>query len=324
MLLALYFAAEGAAVALYEEDVFVPDAGIEALERLLRRPETFAVRSFRPRGEKRRILEEVVEALGIGARGEPGALLVRVTRHLVGTIAGIPPYSRNTRRISTAAQRVRGEMLTARDPWDLVFRDLPAALRVDLADPGAGQRYAEELTSAVDECRDAFPKLLRRIEDALAEALRVSGVLGAERLRKLTARARDLEPHVADDGLRRLLGAILRTRNTEGDWRAVVALPLGGGLPADRWNDAQAEGVVARLRLFGLDADRITDLLSHARSRRTATAVSRLESGSTEDLVEHLGKALDPAGFSRETLEAAFETFLARRNRNAAEGHPAA
>ena len=323
VLLALYFAAEGAAVALYEEDVFVPDAGIEALERLLRRPETFAVRSFRPQGEKRRILEQVAEALGIGAGGEPGALLVRVTRHLVGTVAGIPPYSRNTRRISTAAQRVRGEMLTARDPWDLVFRDLPAALGVDLAEPGAGQRYGEDLTSAVGECREAFPKLLRRIEDALAEALRVSGVCGAERLRELTARARDLEPHVADDGLRRLLGAILRARNAEGNWREVVALPLGGGLPAERWNDAQAEGVVARLRLFGLDADRITDLVSHARSRPPATAVSRLESGSMKEVVEHLERALAPDGFSRETLEAAFEAFLTGRDRDREPREPA-
>ncbi len=328
VLLALYLATEGAAVALYEEDVFVPDAGIEALERLLRRPETFAMRSFRLPGEQRRIVEAAAAALGIRTGEEPGALLVQVTRRLVGAVARLPRYSRNTRGVSSKAQRVRAELLTARDPWDLVLRDLPEALAVELAAPGAAARYARRLAEAVNECRNAFPGLLQRIADALAEALRVSELREAERLRELIERARELEPHVADDALRRLLRAILRAENAAGDWRAVVALPLGGGLPADRWNDEQAEGVVARLRLFGLDADRITELLAHSRSRRNptllASGVRRLKSGSTEDLVKHLDLALDPSGFSQETLKAAFATLLERRERDAVEGAPPA
>lgn len=265
VLVALYLRTDGARVALYEDGLFVPDTGIETLERLVRRPGTFALRSLRFRRAEHRVLRALAETLGVEAARADERLLA-ITRRLVGGAARLPPYARQTRSVSDAARRVRDELLTARDPRDLVFRDLPAALGLSLSGPTEAAAYAEALRRAVDETAGAYPALLDRIEGVLSRAL-VPGVGGEALRRRLAEEAEHLCADAAELPLRQFFEAALRTEaggsdggRAEGagsDWREVLALPLGEGLPADRWNDDHAERAEARLRLLAHEWNRL-------------------------------------------------------------------
>ena len=273
VLVALYLRMQGSRVALYEDGLFVPDTGIETLERLVRRPGTFALRSLRFRRAEHRVLRALGEALGVTAT-RADERLIALTRHLVGGAARLPPYARQTRAVNDAARRVRDELLTARDPCDLVFRDLPTALGVSLSDPAGEAAYAEALRGAVDETDAAYAALLDRIEDALGRAL-APGVGGEALRRRLAEEAGRLRADAAELPLRQLFDAALRTEagGTDrggADWREVLALPLGEGLPADRWNDDHAERAVARLRLLAHEWNRLRRFADGASPERAA------------------------------------------------------
>lgn len=294
VLLALYLQVCGHRVALYEDGLFVPDTGIETLERLIRRPETFALRSLRFRPAERQVLRAVGRTFGVPESAPHDERLLAVTRRLVGDAARLPPYARQTRRISDDARRVRDELLSARDPRDLILRDLPKAL--GLASPAGrragGAEYAARLGTAVEEIGAAYPALLRRLEGELGRAVaaetgpgaapteRARG--GAELPRRLRAEAARLREHATELTLGQFLEAALRTDDDRADWREVLALPLGDGLPPDRWNDDRAERAEARIRLLAHEMARLRGLVDSrsAGAASSAAAVARVHRAS--------------------------------------------
>lgn len=273
VLLALYLRLFGHRVALYEDGLFVPDTGIETLERLIRRPETFSLRSLRFRPAERQVLRAVGRAFGVPESARDDERLLAVTRRLVGGAVRLPAYSRQTRRIGDGARRVRDELLSARDPRDLVLRDLPKAL--GLASPTGrrtdGAEYAARLETAVEEIGAAYPALLRRLEGELGRAAAAESGAGgapaesaetpADLPRRLRREAMRLREHATELTLRQFLEAALRTDDDRTDWREVLALPLGDGLPADRWNDDRAERAEARIRLLAHEMARLRHLV---------------------------------------------------------------
>lgn len=276
VLVALFLQTHGDRVALYEDGLFVPDTGIETLERLVRRPETFAVRSLRFRPAEERTLRTLGQALGVTAT-KADERLIALTRRLVGSAARLPPYARQTRSVSEPARRVRDELLTARDPRDLVFRDLPEALRIPVSAEAGEAGFAAALRDAVAETAGAYPALLDRLERALGRAL-APGVRGEALRRRLAEEAEQLRNDAADLPLRQFFDAALRTEAAqagESDWREVLALPLGEGLPADRWNDDHAERAEARIRLLAHEWNRVRRLSDDSSRERAANGAVR-------------------------------------------------
>lgn len=276
VLVALFLRTDGNRVALYEDGLFVPDTGIETLERLVRRPETFAVRSLRFRPAEERTLRTLGKVLGVRA-AKADERLIAITRRLVGGATRLPPYARQTRMVSEAARRVRDELLTARDPRDLVFRDLPEALRIPVSAEAGEAGFAAALRDAVAETAGAYPALLDRLERALGRAL-APGVRGEALRRRLAEEAEQLRNDAADLPLRQFFDAALRTEAAqagESDWREVLALPLGEGLPADRWNDDHAERAEARIRLLAHEWNRVRRLADGSSPERAANGAVR-------------------------------------------------
>ncbi len=308
----LFLKARGASAALYEDGMFVPGTGIETLERLTRRPETFAIRSFRFGREERAVLRAV------SRKFDCAPSLVLLARNLVGGAVRLSPYARQTKRISDAARRVRDELLTARDPRDLLLRDLPAAVGIRCEDEAAGGEFASKLREAAEECREALPQLLERIEAVLGDAFGIPE-RGEELRRSLRERARQLAGRATDDRLRQFLEAAGRTEGKGrsarpgrsggpgGDWRAVLALPLAGGLPPERWTDDLAAAAEARLRLLAGEVERIEGAV---RLSRPANADALFERWRRD--VEAAGVSGLPPGECRKAAEQ-LAAFLGRR-----------
>lgn len=261
VLLTLFLQEHGDSVALYEDDLFVPDTGIETLERLIRRPETFSIRSYRFEAADRSTLAALAVEFGIGER-RPAKALIAATRNLVGSAVNLPAYSRQTRAISETARRVRDLLLTARDPRDLILRDLPEALSVSHS--SSPEQFACRLKNAVIEATGAFEALLRGIESAIAESFgfAVGGDVVRERLRALAQRVRATDPQ-----MRLFVDTAARIASGSDDWRQDVARSLADGLPPDQWSDDHASAAHARIRLFGHQ----TALLDDAKDSMTTS-----------------------------------------------------
>lgn len=271
VLVAVALAVKGEEAALYEEGVYVSDALTEAMERLVRRPETFALRSHRldePEAEVLRALEQVHSG-----GGEPAAVgLLGVVRRLVGLAASLPPYTLRTRRLSPASRAVRERLLHAKDPRALLFQELPGALGIPLSEGRAAARFADGLTESVRELAAALPRLLDEVEETTRQAF--GSAAQGEALR------RQLRDRAAAVVLQTAAGSVfvrtLAMTEPGRDWRTDVARAVAGGKPPARWNDADVRAFPLRVRTLAVEMERVEALLLQ-RDGDTGAKVFRLE-----------------------------------------------
>lgn len=278
VLIALLLRLRGARLALYEDGLFVPNVEIETLERLLRRPETFSIRSYELRGNERLVIQELAEhgkkGVPAGPNSEALVDMLPIVRRLVRVGAQLPPYTRRTRRLSEDALGVRERLLQARDPRQLLLAELPAVLGVPLGAKGGPREFARKLGLAVQELTQALPGLLDFVEASVAETLGFEE-RGAALRRALRTAARPLLPHARMGKLNLFLSAASRTGwRSIAEWRSALALAIAEGQPPEHWNDELAESVPVRLRALRLELDELADIAKVAGSDPTVAVAS--------------------------------------------------
>jgi hypothetical protein len=250
-------------VALYEDGLFVADFRIEVLERLIRRPGTFAVQSLRltdPQRSALRMLRQLISTTAENGDGEIGeATLVPVVRSLILMMSQLNPYTRRTTRIvPREAIAVRNEMLRATDPQELLFRTLPGILGQQLDEVDGARRFAERLYECVGALRNTYAELLDDIGDQVRAAFVLSGS-DAEVWDALRALAKPLQRYATDRKLRLFVTEILGD-NRPGDWREIVARAVQGGTPPSHWGDRDVQDFRLQLQEIATECTRLSAL----------------------------------------------------------------
>ena len=99
------------------------------------------------------------------------------SRPLCQFAAQLPEHTRRTGAFSREALGVRETLLSAREPATMLFRDLPEACGAGVSrlTKSAGRNVSssslQTLHNVVGELRAAYPELLNRIIERVAEAL---------------------------------------------------------------------------------------------------------------------------------------------------------
>ncbi|MDD9983945.1 MAG: hypothetical protein OXU81_21720 [Gammaproteobacteria bacterium] len=281
---------KGEELALYEDGLFVPDVGIETLERLVRRPHTFALRCYRLNARERR----VIEALGDLARKtmfsgseqskEHTAGLIEIVRQLVRLAETLPPYARSTQRLSTRTRAVRDLLRTATDPRSLLLEDLPQALNVGVDVADGPSLLARRLRESIRDLTRAFPNLLNAVEEQVREAFGMQA-RGREVREALRHRALPLVEYAGNPNLRIFLTEAARVPEANGrDWREGLARAALGGKPPTHWRDEDADAFASQLRVLAAECDALSELVAAAGGDAAATVASigLLEPGTSE------------------------------------------
>jgi len=272
VLITVVLQVKGEEVALYEDGVFIPEVGIETLERMARRPETFDIRSYHLAPRERRVIEALASQFRAKKQGAHG--LLAIVKDLVRMAADLPPWTQRTRHLGDRARAARDLLLSATDPRTLLLEDLPCALEVDLnADKGT-QNFAKALRAAVRELTRAFPNLLDDVEEHMREALGLKQ-RGLALQRALQKRARPLLGYASDPQLKVLLNEAARDAGLNGrDWREAVARAVAGGKPPSHWRDEELDAFAPRLRALVVELDTLSELAASAGGDAAATVVS--------------------------------------------------
>jgi hypothetical protein len=256
LLFAALYVARAGEIVIYERGSYAPMADVALFERLLARPEQFALRLSRADGARRQVYERLARALAPRALEQPvQPALLAVTLPLLRMVRALPEYSRQTGRLSRVASRLRDALRDARSPDELLFERLPLALghepfRSDEpADDGRVGAFAATLREAMQELQGAYPALLREIAATIGRAfgLRHGGAAGRAELR---ARHAFIAASSNDAGLR-ALGVRLETAD-EGDepWVESVAA-LVARRPPELWGDDDLPAFQAALAELG-------------------------------------------------------------------------
>lgn len=279
LLVCLVLIARQDELAIYEDGVFAADFRIELLERLLRRPDTFAVQSLSFTEEQRCALQQLRQLISnspAASKNDSGReAIVPVVRSLVLNVAQLPPYSRRTKRALQAKHlAVRDALLQARDPRQLLFEDLPKILCAELSDGEAARTFADYLYQSVKALQNTYPALLEQIGQYVRDAFRLSGSDEAVR-EELQDRIRPLQKYATDRRLKLFLTTVMEAHR-HGDWREAVARGVTDGKPPTHWHDVDVTDFQVNLQQVVAELARLTGLVSE-RERAGVQKVVRID-----------------------------------------------
>jgi hypothetical protein len=298
-------------VALYEQGTFLPELRIEAIERMLRKPEDFAVRLLQPSESSRAVLRALSRVIAADESESAGPLqdhLLGVVKPLVVFAARLPQYAKVTRRFDDpVVVRVRQALLQASDPYALVFDQLPEAFGLSLSSPESGEEFSRRLQQVIRSLDSAYPALLDEIERAICESFGLSS-RGNEAAEQLRQRAAKLAGYAAD---RRLVTFLREAVRQTSDWREGLGRVVTDGLPPNQWRDPDVVTFHTRLEVLASDFIRLEELAAEQfrsdgatimrigilngrfEEARTILSVPSTIEPAVDALLERVGQALD-------------------------------
>jgi hypothetical protein len=228
-------------VAIYEDGTFQPSFTADLVERLVKAPQRFALKSFAESGSRAQILAaiaKVTAGLGVGGlrattqAGLRNETVLAVAAPLLNLVRGMNVYTRKTSQLSDPALAVRELLLNAREPDQLLLVDLPAACGFSGSvwrkpSPATIRKFGEALKAVLSELQHAYETQLLEVMRWLADAFHEPADL--EQLRKsLAARAELIDDKVIDSKLKTFIfNAIDETTDGEG-WLGRIGLAITG------------------------------------------------------------------------------------------------
>jgi len=252
-------------VLVYEENRFVTQLDAATFERMMKRPEDYALQGCKVVGERQAVVERF--ARGILTSGEEPTL-VNVVRALFRNFARLPEYTLKTRRLPADARALRDVFKEARGPEQLLFVDLPTLLdcrpfAADDADEENVSAFFARWNVAMSGVMTAYDGLLSRIEQSLCDAF------GVADWADLRARSADIGAHLSEPRLvafvQRAADETLERRKWLESIGAVVA-----GRPPLSWSDAEEKRFAPLLQPLAA-AFAHSELLAFEKSRTAPT-----------------------------------------------------
>ena len=250
-------------IALYENGSFIADWSMPVFERLLKAPQLFELKRFRMTGVRSNLFSQFSRAFNQPTETQTPDLLTVVTP-LMRTVAQLPKYTLTTQELSDNAKNLRKVVLNAREPDELLFKQLPEAFGfptfgAEATGTEAVSEFFSVLRDALSELEQAYEVLLNSVEQMLVVAFGLPPT--AEKLRsELVARA---EP--------------LLTVTIEMDLKGFLVQVCSGGHDFSSWLEAIATFLAKKPPSAWVDTDKVqfeSNLAQLARKFRHFEAVS--------------------------------------------------
>ena len=270
-------------IALYENGSFIADWSMPVFERFLKAPQLFELKRFRMTGARSDLFSQF-----LGAFNQPSEIqmanlseiktpdLLTVVTPLIQTIAQLPKYTLTTQKLNGNAKKLRKVVLNAREPDELLFKQLPEAFGFSdfnaqaATNPEEVTEFFSVLRDALSELEQAYDILLNSVEQMLVVAFGLTPT--AEKLRsELVARA---EP--------------LLTVTIEMDLKGFLVQVCSGGHGFSGWLEAIATFLAKKPPSAWLDTDKVqfeSNLAQLARKFRHFEAVSYEKVAHTESSI---------------------------------------
>lgn len=182
LFIAHYLLANSDEVAVYEGKAFKPFFGDAEILLLLRRPELFSLRSYKPTGLRSQVIRTYAQVINTDLELTEkirNQTILSVVAPLTEFIKTLPKYTQTTRSLSANALRLRAAIANARDPQELLYKEIPKALvlqPIEGKEPEKGNNvetatFQKNLWAALVELRDAFDKFLTEIKGRFITAM---------------------------------------------------------------------------------------------------------------------------------------------------------
>lgn len=245
-------------LALYKDDMFVPQLREVDVDEAIQDPTRFSLRHVQMDKDKGAILKGVADhlrRLGHGDTSEP----LEAARGLVSLVFDLPPWTRRTQLLQPRTQKVRDTLAHASDPHKVLFVDLPI-----LFEGVPVPKYLKGLGEALEEMQAAYVATLHRVMARTLEALDATGATEADR-QALRQRAKNV---LGISGDLRLDAFATRLSTLGTDQESVEGLlSLAVSKPPREWTDLEIDAALIQLAQLALQF-RHVEAVSGVQDRR--------------------------------------------------------
>jgi len=247
-------------LAFYEDGSYTPYVTEQHIERFLKRPDFFSVQRFRISGMRASLFQEYVKVL-YGDTSQKKSL-ISIARPLAEFMEGLPEYTKNTKELSSTAQKVIKTFDLSKSPEDLLFIKLPKACGYPVIDPKVTdakslEGFSASLTQNIRELRLCYPKLLKEQQNQISNALLGKEGYEIQELRNMLGRYQGLDQFTIDrNGLRAFIQHICNRTHDDETWLEAILMFLGQR-PPKKWTDTNRDRVDLKLTEY---SRRLNDL----------------------------------------------------------------
>src|SRR5690606_17674377 len=156
--------------AIFNDEGYIPNLSEENLELIAKSPDKYSIKTFDIEGVKLDIFNSYRTFLNIATEQKfDNNSFIETIKPFIVFYKQLPEYSKNTKRLSPSAIKIRKAIATSKDPEETFFDAFPSALGLTLStlqqDKSKLQSFTTNLQDSVRELRTAYDELVRRVED---------------------------------------------------------------------------------------------------------------------------------------------------------------
>ncbi|MEY2922761.1 MAG: hypothetical protein RL108_1387, partial [Bacteroidota bacterium] len=156
--------------AIFNDESYIPNLSEENLELIAKYPDKYSIKTFDIEGVKLDIFNSYRTFLNIATEEKfDNNSFIETIKPFIVFYKQLPEYSKNTKRLSSSALKIRKAIETSKDPEETFFEAFPNALGITLSilqkDKTKLQSYTRNLQDAVRELRTSYDELLKRFEE---------------------------------------------------------------------------------------------------------------------------------------------------------------
>lgn len=243
LLFVLLYITYAGEIVLYERGNYAPIVDTALFDRLLARPESFAIRLSQVNGSRWAVYEYLAQTFAPQALNQLiQPALLNALLPLFRLFRSLPEYSKTTKRITQVAQDIRSALRTTKAPDELLFESLPQACGFNsfTLDEEVNAMRIEmfflALDSGLEELKQAYPRLLDHIRERIIQAFGRRTDESRQAHIELSERYHAIANSVGDLQIR-ALGIRLETADVGSGWLESIAT-LVTKIPPNSWNDS--------------------------------------------------------------------------------------
>jgi hypothetical protein len=157
ILATIFYLSKNDSIALFVDDIFTGDFDEYAINRLYNNLGTISFRAIQLGNISKNIMAEIAAISQSNIKEIDAKSVLAVVKPLVKFAFELPSYLKRTDRLTDTTKKVRSTLLNAKDPIELLRKDLPIALglgynvKTKTLSEGDGQRYPLLLKQSIDE-----------------------------------------------------------------------------------------------------------------------------------------------------------------------------
>src|SRR5690554_4514757 len=162
--------------AVFNEDSYIPHLSEENLELITKKPQDYTIKAFDVEGVKLDVFNSYRTFLNQSAEQKfENNSFIETIKPFIIFYKQLPEYSKQTKRLSPTALKIREAIVKSKDPEETFFESFPNALGFSLntlqQDNSKLQNYTIHLQNAVRELRTSYDGLVKRFEDFICDEI---------------------------------------------------------------------------------------------------------------------------------------------------------